>query len=138
MHQPPHAWRGARPSLELPPAMRLRPILARGNEVGVRCSGRLLPQKFRRALIDVANDYDAEQYREGCCRSSEERKGAIEQHEILRCRSAAPGVVPLVGYRSAATSIRSVTSALTNGEAFTDKITERHSILERQDDASTD
>ena len=38
----------------------------------------------------------------------------------------------------AATSIGPVTSALANGEAFIDKITERHSILERQDDAGTD
>ena len=38
----------------------------------------------------------------------------------------------------AATSIRPVTTAFANGKAFTDKITERNSILERQDDAGTD
>jgi hypothetical protein len=56
----------------------------------------------------------------------------------MACRSAAGS--EHFGSRPSkrATSIRSVTSALTNGEAFTDQITERHSILERQDDAGTD
>jgi hypothetical protein len=50
---------------------------------------RLLPPKFRRALIDVANDHcERKKSQKGCSNSSGELEGAIDQqHESLRYMS---------------------------------------------------